>query len=161
MAFRELADTGATGPSTSMSTDGIMGGAASALRIGLVSPIVVGDDGGWPLDLIGVFPTHRQYIVEIFRHGEDFEPQRCYSGKVGNDDRCVTTNMARLTCYVPPLPIGDNYDIRIYSTDGVVSDVATDMFRVVHRSFATNLYTVRSHFPQPRDVGAYSIDDEE
>ena len=161
MAFRELSTTGATSPYQSLSSDGIIGGPAAALRVALVDPIVVGDDGGWALNLTGVFPTHRDYIVEIIRDGEDFDAQRCYSGKVGDDDRCSPTHVAKLVCYVPPLPIGDNYDIRVYSTDGLVSTVALNMFKVVHRSFVTNLYTMRSHFPLPRDVGAYSIDDED
>ena len=138
-----------------------MGAAGAAIKITLVDPIVLGDDGGWALNLTGLFPLNHEYHVEIYRGDDpDFKPQRCYSGIVGKEDRCQATNVTHLTCYIPPLPIADNYDIHVYTTDGSMEDYAVDMFDVIHRSFVTNLYTLRSHWPPPRDVGPYSIDEE-
>ena len=93
----ELGETGALGPITSTATDGIMTGFGVQLKILNVDPIVVGDDGGWKLTLTGAFPLVPEYIVEILRQGETFNPQRCFSGVVGQGDRCRSTNIATLT----------------------------------------------------------------
>jgi hypothetical protein len=161
MAIHELTVTGTLGPVQATSTDGMLGFAGAVVKLNILTTITLGDDGGWELILSGVFPMNHSYFVDILRSGEDFEAQRCYSGKIGNRDRCVPANVSSLVCYLPPLPIGDGYDIRVKSTGGVLQDIELDCLDIVHRSFATNLYTLRSHFPPPRDVGAYDVDEEE
>ena len=140
----------------------MLGAAGAVVKLNIQPTIVVGDDGGWELTLTGVFPTNHSYYVDIIRSGEDFSPQRCYSGIVGNGDRCVPTNVSKMVCYIPPLPIANGYDIRVQTTPhGALQDTQLDCLNVLHRSFATNLYTLRSHFPPPRDVGAYGVDEED
>lgn len=162
MATTELANTGAVGPVQSTSTDGMMGLGGAVVKLNIATTIILGDDGGWELTLTGVFPTNHSYYVDIFRNGEDFTPQRCYGGTVGKSDRCIPTNVSKLVCYLPPLPVADGYDIRVQTApNGALQDTELDCLNIVHRSFATNLYTLRSHFPPPRDVGAYDVDQED
>lgn len=144
------------------STDGILTSSGMTLAITLVDPIVVGDEGGWEITLTGAFPLTFEYYVEIFIDGDPlFEPQRCYSGIVGQADHCSPTNLATLKCWVPPLPINDGYDISVVSTDGLLSASALDMFEVIHRTFPTNLYDLRKQWPPPRRVGPATIGDED
>jgi hypothetical protein len=159
---KDLAETGIAGNSTATSSDGMFSSGAIVLKIALVNPIVVGDDGGWEIELTGSIPTTKDYFVDIYRQEDpDFEPQRCYSGIVGRADICKPDSMTQMRCWVPPLPIDDNYDIHVYSTDGLLEDALFDELEVIHRSFVTNLYRLREHWPPPRDVGPYEISDED
>ena len=161
MAFSELVHTGAIGPTYTTSTDGMLGAAPAAVKLNILTPYTVGDDGGWAIELSGIFPMHLRYLVEIIRDGEQFDPQLCYSGVVGQGSLCIPQDATKLKCFVPPLPIGDNYDIRVRTENGILGDVALNVLNIIHRSFATNLYSIRAHFPRPRSVGAYSPKDED
>jgi hypothetical protein len=59
---------------------------------------------------------------------------------------------------LPPFAIGGPYTL-VFTVDGGSSSVLTNAITYYHRAFATNLWSLRSAFAPPRDVGPYSIKD--
>lgn len=158
-----------------LSTDGILYSAVGLYLVGLDVPYV-GDDGGWVVVGSGVFPTYvgiRVWVV--VPHWEDpfYLLKPCFSGKQGNEYVCWSEDGATLPFTVPPLPIDPDprlgtspppfnpFDILLTTTDEAFTYTAEDILTVVHRTYTTNSYKLRSSFPPPYDVGVRSTDSED
>lgn len=151
--------------SLGLSTDGILYPNIGLALIGL-DVEDVGDDGGWVVTGSGFFPTNVNVYVSIVvpSHASPGYTRRpCYSSIQGQGWECTSTDGVSLKFVVPPLPIYpprsdtptpfNPFDIYLETVDGTLSFTATSLLTVVHRSYTTNLYSVRSHFPPPRNVG--------
>ena len=134
----------------------------------------VGDDGGWEVVGSGFFPTHLNIFVSIVvpdHRSPGYTRRPCYSAKQGQSYECTSTDGVTLKFMVPPLPIAapradtptpfNPFDIFLETVDGTSSYTAAGMLTVVHRSYTTNLYSIRSHFPPPRNVGPIDPSGEE
>lgn len=160
----DFVNTGSGCPSsTSFSTDGVLSHSSVNLVLLGVGPDAVGDEGGWEIVLNGIFPGGISYYVSVFKSSDtDFIPQLCYSGIVGDGDLCKPQQgNTQLKCWVPPLPIFNSYDLKVTSHDGSKTANLLGQLNVIHRSFTSNLYDLRSQWPPPRDVGPSTIDEED
>ena len=128
----------------------------SPMSIGNVSLSDVGDDGGWFVESSGSFDTGMELEVWLEPEGED--PLPCYSGVVGQAGAIRSTDGASIQFVVPPAPVGSHAVTVKDASTGDAIGVGT--ISVVPRGHTTNLYELRRDFPLPRDIGAYSIDEE-
>lgn len=154
---RSLATEGVLGGAHGLATDGIL---ASSGEIVIapedILPTTIPDDGGTEMSSEGAsWPTDQGVYVSI---DTGTEVVRCYSGVIGQEYLCTAVDGV-LSWVSPPLPVGGPYDVLFESEDGTFT--ATGETTVVHRSYTTNLYSLRSAHPPPRDVGAYTLADEE
>ena len=148
-----------------LSTDGILYPNEGLTLVGL-DVEAVGDDGGWVVVGSGFFPTWVNVYVSIVvpshvSPGYRLEP--CYSAIQGQGRECTSTDGVSLKFVVPPLPISaprpdtptpfNPFDVYLETVDGALSYTAAALLSVVHRSYTTTLYSVRSHFPPPITVG--------
>jgi hypothetical protein len=154
-----LTTTGILTGSPGLSTDGILFGGYGFAMTG-VDVDTVGDDGGWKVIVSGVFPLTQGMYVDVYDPTTGIQ-RACNSGKPGDREVIRSTDGGTLTIYVPAMPIGGAYDLVGETEDGIFSSTLTGVLTFIHRSFATNLYSLRSAWPPPRDVGPYSIEDED
>lgn len=140
-------------------SDGILASGTGALFVASIDPGNTGDDGGWEIIASGVFPTSQGVRVRV-QDGASLD-EACYSGIPGQGAYRVSEDGVTLGFAVPPLPIGGPYDLLFESEDGTLSFTLNNALTVVRRSFTDALYRVRAHLPPPRDVGPYSVLDED
>lgn len=163
--------TGVAGP-LGLSTDGILYPSGGLVMWAVSEP--VGDDGGWEITGTGVFPTTQGILVEVVvpTHGSPgFVLKPCFSGKQTEGVWCTSADGITLKFVVPPLPIYpprsdtptpfNPFDVKLTLEDGSLTYTAVAILSVIHRTYTTNLYSVRSQFPPPRNVGPHDPDAEE
>lgn len=158
--------------SVSLPTMGIMGGTAGIATEGMFGPYtvpiigsvtvdtsVVPDNGGVIIEATGIFPTTEGVRVTVTDGGSLSEV--CWGGIVGGGNyRDATEGGTKLKFVVPPLPIGGPYSL-LFEAVSLGSFVAPNVLTVIHRSGTTPLYGLRSAQARPRDVGPYSIHEED
>lgn len=150
------------GDAIAQGTDGVLE-FASGFAITGINIEVTADDGGWEIVAEGLFelsPNMRVFIDDPVT-GESWAT---YSGIVGNGDLCVSEDFVTVSFIVPPMKTNTDitkYDVRIVTEDGLFSSTLGAILRVIHRDFVSRLYSLRSAWPPPRDVGPYSIVDED
>jgi len=166
-------------------SEGVAETGHSLLTLTGVSPNIVGDEGGWEIIISGKFTRDESlaknppvgqwlanYYVDIYKSSDSFEPQRCYSGVVGQGNYCRSSDAQTLKCWTPPLPVDSTTLSTIYSIKVSLFDpeksptqwytaTLVDKLTCVRRSYPSNIYALRSQFPPPRDVGPYDIQDED
>jgi len=127
----------------------------------------VGDDGAVKVTLSGGFPPDQRVKVRVTDGGE--VDSLCYSGVIGEAEWASAVTIPgegddpdtqELSVWVRPLPIGGPYDLVVTAESGP-SFSLLDALTVIKRSFTTNLYSLRSAFPPPRDVGPFRLNDED
>ncbi len=152
-----LPNTGILGGVLGVATDGILcaprGGPEIAIDIGIVP-----DDGGIVVTATGPFGTGDGYVATIVDTVTGLE-RDCYSGVIGQGSTSVS-DAGAVSFVVPPFPIGGPYDIRFTPTVGAPL-VASSVITYIHRTFETNLFSLRAHQPPPRQVGPYSMEEED
>ena len=168
-----ITTTGTVEGALGLSTDGILYGNVG-LYIVSVDVDNVGDDGGWEVVASGVFPTYIGMYVEIvvpYHDAPGYLMKPCFGGVQGKGYTVWSTNGSTLKFVVPPLPIDaprpstptpfNPFDIKVTTTDGLLSSTGAALLTVVHRTYTTNKYSVRSAFPPPYDVGYRETDGED
>lgn len=168
-----ITTTGTVEGSLGLSTDGILYGGVGLYIISLDVPYV-GDDGGWPVVATGVFPTWVGMYVTIvvpYYDAPGTKNYRAFSGAQTYGFECWSKDGTTLAFTVPPLPISpprpstplpfNPFDVMVETTDGLLSSTAEDILTVVHRTYTTNSYKLRSSYPPPLDVGVRSPDGED
>ena len=166
-----ITTTGGLDGPAGLSTDGILYSGAGLVILGADGP--VGDDGGWIVTASGAFPTTIGLLVWIvvpYYDAPGFILKPCFSGVHTQGYVCWSEDSATLKFVVPPLPITpprpstplpfNPFDIFMETTDGLFSGTGVDLLEVIHRSYTTNLYSLRNGFPPPYDAGQYDIDGE-
>jgi subtilase family serine protease len=127
------------------------------MSISSVDVANVGDEGGWPVTATGVFPTGVALLVYV--EAATGQGVACYSGKQGQGYEVYSPDGTTVSFVTPPLeinPSGSNpYGLYVRTVDGAIQIRQTGLLTVVHRSYASNLYSLRQHFPPPRLVGPY------
>lgn len=154
-----LPSTGILGGSLGLPTDGILGGLASELVVSAIDVDVLPDDGGVKVTLTGAFPIG----IDIFANMTDNAKidRRCFSGVPGQGSTCLSVDGASLSFVSPPLPPSAvRYDLVLVPSLGAPLTLSA-AFLAVHRTFPTNLFSLRSVAARPRYVGAYTIEDED
>jgi len=144
------------GSSLGLSTDGLLSDLTEGVSIVSIDEATIGDDGGVLITATGFFPSWLVWTFSIKDTASGLD-EVCYSGVVGNGSGSVSEDSTTIQFAVPPLPIGGPYDVYVEDADGVLSDTLEDALTVIHRSFTTNLYSLRSAWPPPRDVGPYDL----
>lgn len=142
-----------------LSTDGILSSNYGVAMTG-VDVDTVGEDGGWKVIVSGVFPLTQGLYVDVYDAATGIQ-RACVSGVPGSREVIRSTDGGTLTIYVPAMPQGGPYDLLAETEDGLFSSTLSGALSFIHRSFTTNLYSLRSAWPPPRDVGPYSIQDED
>jgi hypothetical protein len=166
-----IVSTGVATGIVGLSTDGMLSLGSSGLAVTSMVCVDSGyswitDDGGHPVTLTGVFLTLQSFSVTVIEHTDYSNPaktHRCNSGKAGSRQMFTSTDGTTCVVYFPPLPrtaVGSKHTLKLESEDGIFTYTELDFVEVVGRDFATNLYSMRSSFPPPRQVGPYSIDEE-
>ena len=85
-------------------------------------------------------------IVEIHDTSTGIR-RRCNSGVPGSREVIRSKTGTTLVVYVPAMPIGGAYDIIGTTEDGVFTSTLPSAITYIHRSFTTNLYSLRSAWP--------------
>ena len=168
-----LTSTGTVEGCLGLSTDGILY-QAMGLYLTSIDVPYVGDDGGWVVVGSGVFPTYvgmNVWVVVPHWEAPFYLLKPCFSGVQGNDYVCWSADGATLAFTVPPLPVEKDerllsptfnpFDILVTTTDEAFSYTAAAILTVVHRTYTTNSYKLRSSFPPPYDVGVRATDSED
>lgn len=145
------------GSARGLSTDGILRSSAG-ISIVALDVAKVGDEGGWEVVASGVFPTWADLYVYV-TDGAGIE-ERCYSGVIGQGDVCRSEDGGTLRFISPPLPVGEGYDVRVETTDGLLSATLVSGLPVWRRSYTSTLYSLRASHPPPRAVGPWDINQE-
>lgn len=122
-----------------------------------VTPSEISDAGGVKITIAGTWPAGRVK----FAITDGVWSSLCYSGSIGDGPWVTPGDAATVDVWARPLPIGGPYDIVMIDEDTATETTGANLLTVVHRSFTTALYSLRSAFPPPRDVGPYAIDEEE
>lgn len=126
-----------------------------------IEPNPIPDNGGVELTLIGVFDTAVGYTVTITDNADI--SRECFSGVLGQGNLCFSEDGTTLKCWAPPLPLtagADPYDVIAVPEAGITL-VATQILEVIHRTFPSTVFGLRSTAARPRNVGPYSIEDED
>lgn len=159
----------AVGP-PSLPATGVLNGATGLTTDGLLNEVVLGaivtgididtvpDNGGVQITATGTFDLDDRFSVTVTDGGSLSE--LCYSGVVGEEEWSTSATGLTLSFVVPPLPIGGPYNLVFTSELGFASPfVLPAALTVIHRAFATNLFSMRSAAADPRDVGPHSMED--
>ena len=154
-----LTTTGILTGSLGLSTDGILYRTTGVALVG-VDEGTVGDDGGWKVIVSGVFPLTQGVYIDVVDTATG-TTRACNSGKPGSRGVLQSTDGSTVAVYVPAMPIGGPYDLEAVTEDGLHTSTLSGVLTYVHRSFTTNLYSLRSAWPPPRAVGPYSLSDED
>ena len=137
-----------------LTSDGLLEDLENILLVDVdIDPIP--DDGGLLMTGTATWPTDRA----IFAYFIDADSNRiaCFSGVIGQEFECWSTDGLTLTWISPPMPVG-NYSMEFEASGGFSAIVLS--IDVVKRSFTTRLYGLRSTAAPPRQVGPWSIRDE-
>jgi hypothetical protein len=152
-----LTTGGLLGGSLGLTTDGVLG-VRGALVVTGIDTTTVGADGGWRIVLSGTFTVGAAYTVGILNvvTGSTYTAT---SGVAGSAGAVVSLDGGTLSCWTPEAPPGVYSVVATAAVGGATATLASAL-TVLHRSYTTNLYSLRSAWPPPRDVGPYSIEDE-
>jgi hypothetical protein len=154
-----LPSTGILGGSLGLPTGGILGVSGSSIIVTGIDVAEVPDDGGVKITLTGAFPIGVEILVNV-TDGAKID-RRCFSGVPGQGSSCFTEDGATLSFVSPPLPPSAvRYDLVLVPDVGSPLTVPEALL-AVHRTFAANLFSLRSVAARPRYVGAYTIEDED
>jgi hypothetical protein len=154
-----LPTTGILGGSLGIGTDGLLGGGFAAITVDSWEPAIIPDDGGVKVTATGTFPTGTAMQVRIYNLAESIS-KFAYSGVVEQGLSVFSANGTQITFISPPLLGRRGYRVEITPSVGPVFDSGVDVLESIHRSFTTNLYSIRSPQANPRDVGPRSLRDE-
>lgn len=126
------------------------------VQLDRISPLQVGEDGGYPLDLFGDFPIGVPLIVRIGLTVTD-QDSPAYSGKVGNGSTAYAISKTRLRVYTPRLKAGHTYSVSITSPSktSALSQILEAM-RVEQR---TGVFGLRGVLPSFWKTGPRSMSD--
>ena len=149
---------GGTPDAMSLSIDGMLASPGGGFIVTGIDVTTTADDGGWGITATGDFSASPTMTVDIMVSSD---PKRAYSGRIGSEDQCLSENLTTVRFVVPPLAIGGPYDILFTAITGGFTSTLSAAITVIHRDFVSNLYSLRSHLPPPRDVGPYSITEED
>ena len=168
-----ITSTGVLEGSLGLSTDGILYSMSGLYLIGVDVPYV-GDDGGWVVTGLGLFPTYigmNVWVVVPYHTAPGYLLKPCYSGVQGMGYECWSADGSTLAFTVPPLPISpplpstplpfNPFDLIVTTTDESLSSTAPGVLTVVHRTYTTNSYKLRASFPPPFDVGVRDPESED
>lgn len=157
-----LFDPGPAGEVLGISTEGLLFNPAPSIIFdgdegAILDAVTVADNGavqmtlttGFALPIAGI-------LVEVTDSGHTWF-RACYSGVIGNGGLCYSLDLHTLNFILPPLPIGGPYGVRFTPDGGVAAYWPEDVITVVHRPFSTTLFSLRSAFAPPRNVGPRSI----
>jgi hypothetical protein len=130
----------------------------TGLLISSVSPARVANDGGYRMDLQGVFPMGIPLTVHIGETGTSGDTA-CVSGKAGQGREVYAVNPGHLYCFTPRLPVGGPYAVTVRR---VVDDDATvlwDALSTIRPDYRTSVFDLRGMFPVNFLVGTRKIED--
>ena len=144
--------TGIIDGTIGLETDGILSFGPPSIVIDTIDITTLPDDGGVRVTLTGVFPTTYGIVFSLSDPLPGGVTRACYSG-ISKDGG------ASIFFVVPPLPLAA-YDLVVTPEFGPAFTL-TSIFTVIHRSFASNLFSLRSIAGRPRNVGPYSMDEED
>ena len=166
-----IATTGVANGIFGLSTDGIMSftsGIFVSAAVDSDNPDMdtkhMTDDGGHPVTLTGIFPTYQRFSVRVKNYDGSVDYGYAYPGEAGRGHWVSSEDGRTCTIYLPPLPRTDKnhaHTLVLTSKDGVLTFTSAPIVRILKRTYRSNLYSVRASFPPPRQVGPYSIDEEE
>ena len=126
-------------------------------RVDSIDQPVLGSDGGVLVTATGVFPISERVKVTLTNSDAT---EVCYSGILGNAEWGVSKDGLTLPFVTPPLPEGV-YAIQILTEDSAFfGESSTADLTIIHQSFTSALYGIRSAMADPRKVGPHSIHEE-
>lgn len=121
----------------------------------------VGDDGGYRIDIEGVWPRlgasprQRPTGFRVYFVDAQSNEHPCYSGRAGQGADCSTDYLARtLSAYSPMLPVGD-YTIRVRWNSESIDAVAP--VSVERRTRTEEEYALRAALSSVMDTGPRAL----
>jgi hypothetical protein len=145
------------GAALPITTGGVIPAPAAVVFVTALSFSIAPDDGGVKVTATGTFNIGEGVQVRV-QDGAGLD-ELCYSGVVGNGPNAESEDGTTLNFVLPPLPIGGPYNL-VFTQAGGGFQIVGSALTVIHRSFTANLFNLRSSSARPRNVGAYSIEDE-
>ena len=160
MSTRGLPTTGILGGSIGLPTEGILRqGVAQPISTTGFAPATLPDNGGVEVTVTGIFPTVQGIACRV-ENASGSISRPCFSGVLGQADVSFSTDGTTLVFWVPPMPLATDHK---FVLTPVIAGPIAEVLNVpyIHRTFVTNLFSIRSIAAQPRNVGPQAIEDED
>lgn len=127
-----------------------------AVTVTAVSLDTVKRDGGYLIDITGVFTLTTQYRVHIGAAGDSSDPA-CVSGIAGRGSVLLPFTATTLRCYTPVNDAGGPYDIYVADLDTPDSGVLAAAITFVEPDYASAVFALRSVLPPYYKTGPRSM----
>lgn len=142
---------------TGLALEGLVDDDVTIIVLSSVDIDRVPDDGGVVVTITGQFEVDTDYNV-FMRGAEDI---RCYGGK---GEKYTTRSTDGVTLSFVAMKAEEGvYDVEVVGDGGAAGSGVTlaDGLTVVHRTYTTSLYSLRSQIGDPRDPGPRTVEQEE
>lgn len=131
---------------------------AGAIIVSSVFQNRVPNNGGYRLDITGVFPMGEPLYVYVGPLGTSADPQ-CVSGKAGRGKTIYAITPTKLRCYTPRLPTGGPYHVTVkYVATGDEANLL-NVLSVIKPDFRTFVFALRAMMPPAFFAGPRKIED--
>lgn len=117
-----------------------------AITVTSVAPVTVAFDGGYPLDLVGVFPVGERLNVHIGELGTTEDPL-CLSGKVGQGSDVYAQDSSYLRVYSPLYRAGGPFSVLVVAPDIVDQGSLAAAITYVVAPYYLGVLNLRAVFP--------------
>ena len=136
--------------------DGI-GGQTVGVTLTGVAQSRISADGGYPLDLSGIFTLGDDYRVYVGSSGSTADAI-CFSGVAGRATTIHAISSSRMRVFSPRLPVGGPFAITLYHVASEELTVLADVLYVSEPDRKSAVYALRSYLPPIYATGVRLVD---